>query len=137
MVQDVAANKTPTACQIALKRGCGESRNVTKMGQKTHFSKGDPGSFGMLKQVLLAHFEPAVMRFGRRKPQNAFKRGAFAEKKITQKYYTTLLLNLANQQQQASKHIRPPFWLVLPPTASDPSLIQPSYSVISPGRVWI
>ena len=33
-------------------------------GSKTHFSKTDPGPFGMLKQVFLAHFELVVTRFG-------------------------------------------------------------------------
>ena len=33
-------------------------------GSKTNFSKCDPGPFGMLKQVFLAHFELVVTRFG-------------------------------------------------------------------------
>ena len=33
-------------------------------GSKTCFSKTDRGPFGMLKQVVLAHFEPVVTRFG-------------------------------------------------------------------------
>ena len=33
-------------------------------GSKTRFSKLDPGPFGMLKQLFLAHFEPMVTRFG-------------------------------------------------------------------------
>ena len=31
-----------------------------KNGSKMRFSKSDPGPFGMLKQVFLAHFEPAA-----------------------------------------------------------------------------
>ena len=34
-----------------------------KNGSKTRFSKGDPGPFGMLKQVVLAHFEPVLIEF--------------------------------------------------------------------------
>ena len=33
-------------------------------GSKTRFCKSDPGPFGMLKQVSLAHFEPIQMGFG-------------------------------------------------------------------------
>ena len=35
-----------------------------KNGPKTSFSKNDPGPFMMLKQVVLAHFEPVAMGFG-------------------------------------------------------------------------
>ena len=35
-----------------------------KNGWKMCFSKSDPGPFGMLKQVFLAHFEPLVTGFG-------------------------------------------------------------------------
>ena len=34
------------------------------MGSKMHFSENDPGPFGMLKKVFLAHFEPEITRFG-------------------------------------------------------------------------
>ena len=34
-----------------------------KNGSKTRFSKSDPGPFGMLKQVFLAHFEPVLTEF--------------------------------------------------------------------------
>ena len=34
-----------------------------KKGSKTHFSKSDPGPFGMLKQVFLARFEPVLTEF--------------------------------------------------------------------------
>ena len=34
-----------------------------KNGSKTHFSKSDPGPFGMLKQVFLARFEPVLTEF--------------------------------------------------------------------------
>ena len=53
---------------------CGEN------GSKTHFSKSDPRPFGMLKQVVLAHFEPVVTRFAHAKSQNALKMGRFGTK---------------------------------------------------------
>ena len=34
-----------------------------KNGSKTRLSKSDPRPFGMLKQVFLAHFEPALTEF--------------------------------------------------------------------------
>ena len=34
-----------------------------KNGSKTRFSRGDPGPFGMLEQVFLAHFEPNLTQF--------------------------------------------------------------------------
>ena len=34
-----------------------------KKGSEKHFSKSDPGPFGMLKQVFLAHFEPMATHF--------------------------------------------------------------------------
>ena len=42
-------------------------QNGSKMGLKmgtTRFSKSDPGRFGMLKQLFLAHFEPVVTHIG-------------------------------------------------------------------------
>ena len=35
-----------------------------KNGSKTRFSKNDPGPFMMLKQAVLAHFEPVATGFG-------------------------------------------------------------------------
>ena len=51
-----------------------------KNGSKTHFSKNDPGPFGMLKQVFLAHFEPIWTGFGPWKSQYSLKRGRFGSK---------------------------------------------------------
>ena len=39
-------------------------QKLVKNGSKKHFSKSDTGSFGMLKQVFLAHFEAVMTRFG-------------------------------------------------------------------------
>ena len=40
---------------------------------KTHCSKGDPVPYGMLKQVVLAHFEPVVTCFGPSKIPKCFE----------------------------------------------------------------
>ena len=52
-----------------------------KNGTKTRISKSDPGPFGMLKQVFLAHFEPVVTCFGPWKIPMFFEKGAFWEQK--------------------------------------------------------
>ena len=49
-------------------------------GSKMRFSKSDPGPFGMLKKVFLAHFEPVVTRLAHGKSQNALKRCRFGSK---------------------------------------------------------
>ena len=51
-----------------------------KTGSKTCFSKSDPGPFGMLGQVSLAHFEPIQTGFGPWKSQYSPKRGRFGSK---------------------------------------------------------
>ena len=48
----------------SLENGPCQDQTWVQNGSKTHFSKSDPRPFGMLKQVLLAHFESQVMRFG-------------------------------------------------------------------------
>ena len=51
-----------------------------KNGSETRFFKIDPGPFGMLKQVFLAHFEPIWTGFGPWKSQYSLKRGCFGSK---------------------------------------------------------
>ena len=51
-----------------------------KNGLKTRFSENDPGPFGMLKEVVLAHFEPVATSFGSWKFQNALTMGHFRTK---------------------------------------------------------
>ena len=51
-----------------------------KNGSKTCFSKSDPGPFGMLKKVFLAHFEPISTGFGPWKSQYSLNRGRFGSK---------------------------------------------------------
>ena len=49
--------------QNALKMGYFGTKNGSKNGSKTCFSKSDPGPFGMLKQVFVARFEPVLTKF--------------------------------------------------------------------------
>ena len=46
-----------------LENGPFQDQKWVQNGSKTCFSKSDPGPFGMLKQVFLAHFEPVVTEF--------------------------------------------------------------------------
>ena len=52
-----------------------------KNGSRTHYSKSDPGPFGVPKQVFLVHFEPLVMRFGPLKIPKCLENGAFWDQK--------------------------------------------------------
>ena len=56
-------------------------RKWLKNWSKTCFSKSDPGPYGMLKQVFLAHFEPAVTRFGPWKIPKWLENGPFWDQK--------------------------------------------------------
>ena len=48
----------------SLENGPFWDQKWVKNGSKTHFCKSDPGPFGMLKQVILALFEPIWTGFG-------------------------------------------------------------------------
>ena len=63
-----------------LENGPFGDRKSVKNGSKTHFFKSDPGPFGMLGQVFLAHFEPIGTGFGPWKSQYSLKRGGFGSK---------------------------------------------------------
>ena len=63
--------------QKCLENGPFWDRKWVKNGSKRRFSKSDPGPFGMLKQVFLAHFEPVVTRFGSWKLQKCLENGPF------------------------------------------------------------
>ena len=56
-----------------------------KNGSKTCFSKSDPGTLGMLKQVFLAHFEAMVARFGPWKPTKCLEKGPLWDQKWVKK----------------------------------------------------
>ena len=92
-----------------------------KNGSKMCFFKSDPGPFGMLKQVFLAHFEPVLTKFS---PFHHMYAPLCARRTYLRAvwwshlelgegcrlediciyiyYYTPLPLNLANKQQQAT-----------------------------------
>ena len=48
---------------------------------KNAFSKNDPGPFGMLKQVFLAHFEPVATGLGSWKIPKCLENGPFWDQK--------------------------------------------------------
>ena len=52
-----------------------------KNGSKTHFSKNDSGPFMMLKQVVLAHFEPVATGFGPWTIPKCLENGPFWDQK--------------------------------------------------------
>ena len=52
-----------------------------KNGSKRRFSKNDPGPFMMLKQVVLAHFEPVATGFGSWKIPKCLEIGLFWDQK--------------------------------------------------------
>ena len=60
-----------------------------KNGAKTRFSKNDPGPFMMLKQVVLAHFEPVATRFGSWNIPKNLEMGLFWDQKMGQKWVKT------------------------------------------------
>ena len=68
-----------------LENGMFQDQKRVKKGSKTHFSKSDPGPFGMLKQVFLAHFELMVTRFGPWKFPKCLETGPLWDQKSVQK----------------------------------------------------
>ena len=56
--EPVVTRYGPWKIPKCLENGTFWDQTGVKNGTKTHFSKSDPGPFGMLKQVVLAHFEP-------------------------------------------------------------------------------
>ena len=60
----VVARFGPRKIPKCLENGPFWDQKCIKNGSKTHFYKSDPGPFGMLKQVVLAHFELVLTRFG-------------------------------------------------------------------------
>ena len=78
--EPVVARFGPCKIPKCLKNGPFWDQKWVKNGSKTRFSKSDPGPFGMLKQVFLAHFEPVVTCIGAWKYQYALKMGRFRTK---------------------------------------------------------
>ena len=75
--------------QNALKMGRFGTNNASKMGQKRTFPKMILDHFGMLKQVVLAHFEPVVARFGPWKIPKCLENQPFWDQKWVQNGSTT------------------------------------------------
>ena len=71
----------PRKIAKCLENGPFWDKKWVKNGSKTRFSKSDPGPFGMLKQVFLAHFEPVVMCFGPSKIPKCLESGPFWDQK--------------------------------------------------------
>ena len=79
--EHVVALFRPPKIPICLENGPFGDQKWVKNGSKTHFWKSDPGPYGMLKQVFLAHFLSSRSRsLAHGKGQNAFKMGRFGTK---------------------------------------------------------
>ena len=78
--EPVVARFRPPKIPKCLENGPFWDQKWVKNGSKTHFSKRDFGPFGMLKQALLAHFEPEITRFGPWKRPQCLKMGRFGTK---------------------------------------------------------
>ena len=79
--QPVVVRYGPWKTTKCLENGPFGDQKWVKNGSKTHFSKSDRGPFGMLKQVFLARFEPAVTRYGPRKMPKCLENGPFWDQK--------------------------------------------------------
>ena len=64
-----------------LENGPFQNQKWVKNGSKTRFSKSDPGPFGMLKPLFLAHVEPVVTRFGPGQNGKSLEKGLFWDQK--------------------------------------------------------
>ena len=62
--EPVVARFGPWKIPKCHENGPFQDQKWVKNGSKMHFSKNDPGPFGVLKQVFLARFEPKITRFG-------------------------------------------------------------------------
>ena len=61
--EPVVARYEPRKIPKCLENGPFWDQKWVKNGSKTCFSKSELGSFGMLKQVFLAHFDPVLTEF--------------------------------------------------------------------------
>ena len=75
--EPVVARFGPWKIPKCLENGPFWDQKWVKNGSKTCFSKNDPGTFGMLKQVFLAHFEPVATGFGSWKLAKCLDNGPF------------------------------------------------------------
>ena len=79
--EPVVARFGPWKIPKCLENGPFGDQQWVKNGSKTHFSKNDPRPFMMLKQVVLAHFEPVVTCFGSWKIPKCLENGPFWDQK--------------------------------------------------------
>ena len=79
--EPVVARFGPWKIPKCLENGPFQDQKWVKNGPKTRFSKSDPAPFMMLKQVVLAHFEPVVTRFSPWKFPKCLENGSFWEQK--------------------------------------------------------
>ena len=75
--EPVVARFGPWKIPKCLENGPFQDQKWVKDGSKMCFSKRDPRPSGMLKQVLLAHFEPVVTCFGPWKIPKCLENGSF------------------------------------------------------------
>ena len=79
--EPVVARFGPWKIPKCLQNGPFWDQKCVKNGSKTRFPKSDPGPYGMLKQVFLAHFEPVVTRVGPRKIPKCLEKGLVQHQK--------------------------------------------------------
>ena len=79
--EPVVARFGPWKIPKCLENGPFWDQQCVKNGSKTCFSKNDPGPFMMLKQVVLAHFEPVGTGFGSWKLPKCLENGPFWDQK--------------------------------------------------------
>ena len=77
----VMARFGPRKIPKCLKIGPFWDQNWVQNGSKTRFSKNDLGPFMMLKQGVLAHFEPVATGFGSLKIPKCLENGPFWDQK--------------------------------------------------------
>ena len=75
--EPVVARFGPRKIPKCLQNGPFWVQKWLKNGSKKRFSKNDPGPFMMLKQVVLAHFEPVATGFGSWKIPKCLENGPF------------------------------------------------------------
>ena len=79
--EPVVARFGPGNIPKCLENGLFWDQQWVKNGSKTRFSKNDRGPFMMLKQVVLAHFEPVARGFGSWKIPKCLESGPFWDQK--------------------------------------------------------
>ena len=84
--EPLVARFGPWKIPKCLENGPFQDQKWVKNGPKQHFSKNDPGPFGVLKQVFLARFEPEITRFGPCKIPKCLENGPLLGPKMGQKW---------------------------------------------------